>query len=145
MEIDVAETVVIERPLHEVAGYAGDPSHAPTWQGWTDEAVWHTEPPIRLGSRIELRLRVLGRTFTRTSEVVEYEPDQLSMRTVDGPVPVETTSTWRPVGDRVTHMTLRHHLEPSGPAALLGPLIAVAVRRSTRRDLTELKRRLERA
>ncbi|NNE11110.1 MAG: ATPase, partial [Ilumatobacter sp.] len=66
MSVDVTETIVIERPLDEVASYAGDPSNAPTWYRRIDEAVWQTEPPITLGSEITFTARFLGRTLTYT-------------------------------------------------------------------------------
>ena len=57
MAVDVMTTIVIERPIAEVAAYAGDPSNAPTWYRRIDDAEWETEPPIMLGSRIAFRAR----------------------------------------------------------------------------------------
>ena len=60
MTVDVSETTVIERPIAEVAAYAGDPSNAPEWYRRISSAEWRTDPPIMLGSQIEFRARFLG-------------------------------------------------------------------------------------
>lgn len=145
MSVDVGATVVIERPLAEVAAYAGDPTNAPAWQRHVDAADWITDPPVRLGSRAVVHARFLGRSIDVTVEVVELSLDeQVVLRTVDGPVPIRTVSTWRPVGDRVTHMALQHHATPTGLQRLLAPLLTRVLRRVAHRDLADLKQLLER-
>lgn len=144
MSVDVTATIVIERPIDEVAGYAGDPSNAPTWSRRINSAEWQTDPPITLGSHITFGARFMGKDLVYTYEVVELTPsEQVAMRTAQGPFPINTTYTWRPVGDRVTHMTLRNHGEPKGCSRLLAPLMTITMRRAMRRDLAQLKRLLE--
>ncbi|TIP30977.1 MAG: hypothetical protein E5X92_01445 [Mesorhizobium sp.] len=58
---------------------------------------------------------------------------------------METSYTWRDSGEGRTHMTLRNRGSPAGFSRLMTPLIAVAVRRSTDRDLLRLKNILEAA
>ena len=144
MSVDVTEAVVIERPVTEVAEFAGDPANAPTWYRRIESAEWQTEPPITLGSRITFRARFVGRDLTYTYEVTEHTPgERVAMRTTQGPFPMNTTYTWRPVGERVTHMTLRNHGEPAGFSRLAAPFVAFAMRRAMRQDLADLKRLLE--
>ncbi len=144
MSVDVAEAIVIERPVTEVAAYAGDPSNAPEWYRRISSATWLTDPPLSLGSRITFHARFLGRSLEYTYEVTELtHGEQLAMRTAEGPFPMNTVYTWRPVGERVTHMTLRNHGEPSGFGKLAAPLMQRAMRRAMRQDLADLKRLLE--
>jgi uncharacterized membrane protein len=144
MAVDVALTTVIERPIAEVAAYAGDPTNAPRWCRRIETVEWETDPPVRLGSRARLRAAAFGRTLEYTFEVVELTSgEQVAMRAVDAPFPMRTTSTWRPVGDRVTHMVLRNRAEPSGVAVLAAPFLATAMRRTMRADLASLKGILE--
>ena len=144
MTVDVTTTIVIERPIAEVSAYAGDPSNAPEWYQRIASAEWQTDPPITLGSRIRFDARFLGRHLAYTYEVIEYTPgEQVAMRTTQGPFPMDTTYTWRPVGDRVTHMTLRNHGGPNGLARLAAPLLTIAMRRAMRQDLDRLKQLLE--
>ena len=145
MSVDVAATVVIERPIGEVATYAGDPSNAPEWCERISSAEWQTDPPVRLGSRIRFTTRFLGRTLDDVYEITEWTPgEQVAMRAVEGPFPMTTVYTWRPVGDRVTHMTLRNHGELNGITRLLSPVVARLMRRAMRGDLDQLRELLER-
>ena len=144
MSVDVTTTIVIERPIAEVADYSGDPSNAPEWYRRIDSAEWQTEPPITLGSKITFRARFMGRDLVYTYEITEYTPgEQVAMRTAQGPFPMNTTYTWRAVGDRVTHVMLRNHGDPTGFSRLAAPVMAVAMRRAMQQDLAELKRLLE--
>jgi uncharacterized membrane protein len=145
VSVDVAVTTVIERPIGEVSGFAGDPSNAPTWYRRIASAEWQTDPPITLGSRITFRARFLGRGLVYTYEVAEYTPgSQVAMRTTEGPFPMRTTYTWRALSDRATHMTLRNEGEPQGLSKLTAPIISFAMRRAMTEDLARLKELLER-
>ena len=144
MTVDVTTTIVIEHPIGGVSTYSGDPSNAPEWYQRITSADWQTEPPITLGSRITFRVRFLGKDLVYTYEVTEYSPgEQVAMRTTQGPFPMNTTYTWRPVGERVTHMTLRNHGEPTGFWRLAAPVMAIAMRRAMQGDLERLRHVLE--
>ena len=144
MEVDVRVDTVIARPVAEVTGYAGDPTHAPEWYVNIREVVWQTPTPVAIGSRMDFVARFLGRRLAYTYEVVELVPDErLVMRTADGPFPMETTYTWEPVGDGVTRMTLRNRGRPSGFAGIAAPVMQRAVRRATTKDLERLRSLLE--
>ena len=74
MEVDVRVETVIARPVAEVAGYAGDPTHAPEWYVNIREVVWQTPTPVAVGSRMDFVARFLGRRLAYTYEVVELVP-----------------------------------------------------------------------
>jgi hypothetical protein len=144
MALDVVVEAVIDRPLADVAGYAGDPSNAPEWYANIESVEWQTRPPLAVGTRIAFVARFLGRHLSYTYEVVELVPTQrLVMRTSQGPFPMETTYEWREVGPAQTAMRLRNRGEPSGFGRLAAPALAAAVRRSTTKDLAALKHVLE--
>ena len=65
------------------------------------------------------------------------------MRTAEGPFPMETTYTWETTGDGATRMTLGNRGRPAGFSKIGAPLMAVAVRRETRKNLKQLKALLE--
>ncbi len=50
MAIDVVVEIAIARPVEVVSAWAGDPSNAPSWYVNIQQAVWQTEPPLRVGS-----------------------------------------------------------------------------------------------
>jgi uncharacterized protein YndB with AHSA1/START domain len=144
MTVDVLTEIVIERPLETVAEYVGDPSNAPQWYANIESVVWQTDPPVRVGSRMDFVAHFLGRRLAYTYEVVELVPGRrLVMRTAQGPFPMETSYEWSAVGERATRMTLRNRGEPSGFAGIAAPLMAAAMRRANGKDLARLKELLE--
>lgn len=144
MPVDVVTEIVIDRPPEVVAGFAADPTNAPRWYVNIRSVAWKTEPPVRVGSRVAFTARFMGRNMEYTYEVVELTPNaKLTMRTAEGPFPMETTYTWEPVGDGATRMTLRNRGEPRGFSMIAAPLMASAMARATRKDLAALKRLLE--
>ena len=145
MAVDVRTEIVIERPIDEVAGYAGDPSRAPRWYANIDSVEPRTAGPLGVGSRMDFVARFLGRRLAYTYEVVEFTPgERLVMRTAQGPFPMETTYTWEPAGPGRTRMTLRNRGEPTGFGRIAAPVMAAAVRRANGKDLRRLKGLLER-
>jgi uncharacterized membrane protein len=143
MKVDVEVETLIARPRDVVSGFAGDPGNAPRWYANIDSIEWRTDPPLRIGSRMDFVARFLGRRLAYTYEVVEMEPSsRLVMRTSEGPFPMETTYTWSDSGDD-TLMRLRNRGAPSGFAKVAAPVMATAVRRATTKDLRRLKELLE--
>jgi uncharacterized membrane protein len=142
--IDVETEITIARPRGEVAAYACEPDNATAWYANIESAEWRTPRPLAVGSRFAFVARFLGRRLAYVYEVREVIPgERFVMATTDGPLDMETTYTWADAGDGATVMRLRNRGEPPGFARLLAPLIAGAVRRANRKDLTRLKRILE--
>ncbi len=76
--------------------------------------------------------------------MVELEPNvRLVMRTADGPFPMETTDSWEVAGDGRTRMTLRNRGNPAGFSRVAAPVVGLAMRRATTKDLARLKTLLE--
>lgn len=144
MEVNVEVEVEIERPVSEVASYAGDPDNAPHWYVNIRSVEWKTEPPLRVGSRAAFVAQFLGRRLAYTYEFVELVPgERLVMRTDEGPFPMETTYTWQSLGAERSRMVLRNRGSPSGFAKLAAPLLTGAMKRAMRKDLRMLKQLLE--
>lgn len=142
--VDVLTEVVINQPIDVVAVFAGDPTNAPRWYRNIDSVTWLTEPPLRTGSQLTFVAHFLGRRLVYTYEVVDLVPgERLTMKTADGPFPMETSYAWTPVGRDRTRMTLRNRGEPSGFAGMGAPLIVPAMRKANHEDLQVLKRLLE--
>ncbi|HET9872780.1 MAG TPA: SRPBCC family protein [Propionibacteriaceae bacterium] len=143
MTVDVSTEITIDRPLQQVASFAADPTNAPRWYVNIESAQPQTPAPLRVGSTVVFVAHFLGKRLRYTYEVTEYVPEQrLVMRTAEGPFPMETSYTWRPVGGG-TSMTLRNRGEPRGFSKLTAPLMGRAIRRANRADLAKLKALLE--
>lgn len=122
----------------------GDPSNAPRWYRRIKTADWVAHSPLRVGSRVTFSAKFLGKQLVYTYEVIEFTPgESMTMRTAEGPFPMETTYTWAPVDISSTHMTLRNQGEPAGFSKLAAPLMSMAMKRAMRQDLQELKTVLE--
>jgi hypothetical protein len=142
--VDVVTEIVIDRPLADVAAFAGDPTNAPTWYANIEAVEWKTAPPLAVGSRMAFVARFLGRRLAYTYEVVELAAGQrLVMRTAEGPFPMETSYQWTADGGGHTRMTLRNRGEPAGFSRWLAPFMSAAMRRANKKDLKKLKMLLE--
>jgi hypothetical protein len=142
--IDVTNAIVIDRPVDVVAAYASDPAQAPVWYVNIQTVEWETPRPLRVGSRLAFVAKFMGRRMAYTYEVVDWVPGvRFTMRTSEGPFPMETTYTWELAGDSATRMTLRNRGTPVGLGRLTAPFMAFAVRLATRKDLALLKEVLE--
>lgn len=144
MGVDVQVEITIDRPVGVVAAFAGDPSNATDWYANISSVIWRTPAPVAVGSRLDFVAQFLGRRLAYTYEVVELEPERrLVMRTADGPFPMETAYTWTEASEGRTLMTLRNRGNPAGFARVAAPIMELAMRRATNKDLARLKELLE--
>ena len=144
MSVDVVTSERIDRPRAIVAAYAADPGNAPEWYVNIKEVHWRTDPPARVGSKLDFVARFLGRTLEYTYEIVEMVAgEQLVMQTAQGPFPMQTIYEWRDGDAGSTIMTLRNRGQPTGFSRLMAPLMVPAMRSANRKDLAKLKAILE--
>jgi uncharacterized membrane protein len=144
MAVDIRTEIRINRPQAVVAAYACNPDNATAWYRNITSVEWKSSKPLVVGSRIAFVAQFLGRTLEYTYEVLVLEPnDRFVQGTNEGPFPMETTYAWEDTAGGGTEMMLRNRGEPTGFSKLVAPLMAVAMRRTNNKDLSQLKRILE--
>jgi uncharacterized protein YndB with AHSA1/START domain len=144
MPVDVLTEIVIDRPRHQVAEFAADPTNAPAWYRNIKTVRWETEPTVTVGARMAFVASFLGRELAYTYEIRELEPGRrLVMSTSEGPFPMETTYGWEDAGPGQTRMALRNRGEATGYPHLASPFVSFSMRRANTKDLRRLKALLE--
>lgn len=146
MQVDVTNTIEIDRPVAVVAAYAMDPDKAPEWYQNIKSIEWRTPRPLVVGTQLDFVAHFLGRRLAYTYEVVELAPGgMLVMRTAQGPFPMETSYSFQALGPGRTRMTLRNRGTPSRFAAVMAPAMSAAMHAANRKDLRAIKAILERS
>jgi uncharacterized protein YndB with AHSA1/START domain len=142
--IDFTIQTDIDRPATDVFAYVADPSKLHTWQPNTVSAMVVGGGDVGLGSRVvEVRRGPGGKELSQVVEYWEYEPGRrLSLRVVDGPMPIDGRLTFEPRESR-TRMSFNVYGNPGGPLRFVKPLVQWALKRQFAGYCTTLKRVLE--
>lgn len=142
--VDVLTEIQIARSSNVVAEYAANPDNAPDWYVNIKSVDWKTSKPLSIGSQIIFIAQFLGRRLKYTYEVIDYIPGRIiTMRTSEGPFPMETTYVWKVADGDETHMSLRNRGMPSGFSKWFVPFMSFAMKRANNKDLRRLKEILE--
>lgn len=140
----VEASVVIKRPVKEVAEYMDDVKNWPEWQGMVLEAELTKETPEVVGTTFRGVNHFLGQRMEWTAETIAYEQYKTStMRIVSGPQTLDETTILKEVegGTKVTMVT---EAEPApGLFRLAGPVVVRLYGRELQRNLDLLKEILE--
>jgi len=146
--MDVTATRVISLPPDQVAAYAMDWRHDHEWtQGIRQAAL--TKPVAEapnggfgVGAEVTRTAYFLRKRIDYVLRVERHEPPAvLDMRSVAGPFPMHVTYRFDDHPDG-TLASIRIRGDAGGYYRLAGPLMALQVRSSIRKDLRDLERRL---
>lgn len=144
--VDIRTEIIINLPKEQVAEFASDPGNAPRWCKHIKSVEWNDHNPLRAGAQIVFNERIMHRYLQHVYEVVEIIPGQkIIMRTRSNGMKMETTFGWQAVNENTTCMTLRSRGIPGAFSKTIAPLLKLAIRKASRRNLKRLKRLLEKS
>jgi uncharacterized membrane protein len=143
--MDVRVATKINRPAQQVFDYISDPNNDPVWISGITSAQILTDLPVGRGTRVKRVARFLGRTINYVLEITDYRPGILiSMRSVQAPFPMEVDYELQPAGE-ATELQIRVGGDSGGFYRLAMPLMEGQVRRSLKKDVSNIKGILERS
>ena len=131
----------INRPVAEVFDYVNDPTHMTEWNSTIEEAI-ASETPLKVGTRIHNRIRMLGRSVEGTFVVVAYEPNKRVAWTSDEPFPLKGSYAFE-AEDGGTRLVASGEAELGGFFKLSEPIVARIVRKQLQAQLDTAKELLE--
>jgi carbon monoxide dehydrogenase subunit G len=134
-------TVEIAQPPEDVFAFLADLANLRRWQ----PSVLAVDPEtvLRGGDTYRETRELLGKRGTSTLLVTACEPGrELSLRVVEGPVPVTVRHVLEPAGAG-TRLTLEVEGGPTGLMRLAAPIAERAAGRQASEDLERLKALLE--
>src|SRR5688500_17320998 len=91
MPIDVTARVKIGRPVAEGARRVMEPAKDLAWIRALTSSEKLNDGPVGRGMRVRRVAKMMGRSMPYTTEVVEFEPLRMVMKTVEGPFPMVVT------------------------------------------------------
>ncbi len=134
-------SVHVNRPVAEVFKYLNDPTKMPEWNSTIEEAT-ASETPIKVGTRIRARVRMLGRKIEGTAEVVEYEPNKRVVLKGDEPFPLKSIYTYQ-AENGGTRLVFATEGEPGGFFKLGEPILARIMKKQFQAQFDTAKELLE--
>lgn len=139
--IKLEMSVHINRPVAEVFEYLTDPARTPAWNATIEEAT-ASETPLRVGTRVRTRMRMLGRTIEGTYEVVEYEPNKRFAWKGEEPFPMKGINTYQ-TENGGTRIVSSSEGELGGFFKLSEPILARIVKKQLQVQFETAKELLE--
>lgn len=144
MALDVTAETRIARRTGEVRAYVVDPMNDTQWIGGISESRLLTTGTLGVGSRVARVASFMGKRIEYVNEVTSLTDEELAMRSVEGPFPMEITYRFAEDGDS-TRVGVRVRGDAGGFYRVAEPLMARQVRRSIEGDVERLRTILESA
>lgn len=142
--VHVETSIIIEKPILEVANYASNPENAPLWYDNIQSAIWVHGDSLDLGNKVAFVANFLGKEMRYTYEFTKIiDGKKLVMQTSEGPFPMKTIYQWEPISENQTKMTLINSGEPTGFSKIMAPFMSRMMRKANKKDLSKIKVILE--
>ena len=131
----------IARPPEDVFRALTDLQRLPEWQASALES--RSDGPLKEGSRVHERRKLMGREIENELEVTACEPGRrLTLRALHGPMPFTVDHELTEDGGSTSLRVLAEG-KPTGALRFAGPMVKRQAEQELRGDFTRLKEQLE--
>jgi len=134
-------TTHINRPVADVFKYMADPTKLPEWNNIVEEAT-PSETPVRVGTKIQVRARFLGRKIDSPTLVTEYELNKRFTNKSEKPFPLSVTNIFEAEGGG-TKLTSQFETDAGGFFKIGEPILARIAKKQFQTQLDTAKELLE--
>ena len=141
--IKIEQDFFINRSQQDVYDYMTNPANNSQWQSQTESSEWTSDGPTGVGSTAKSVIKMLGRKIEAELEVTSWDPpNQVSFKSVSGPVPFENVVKFEAQGDG-TYITQYVQAEPGGFFKMAEGLVGKQMQKTFETNSSALKLLLE--
>jgi uncharacterized protein YndB with AHSA1/START domain len=142
--IEVNTSVLINQPIDKVFEFVTTPENDAKWYIGVESRDHTPDEPSGVGSTSMSTIRFLGVPMTVEWEVIGYDPPtRIDVKTVKGPVSVESGYIFEAEGDDRTKVTVHGEADLRGVFDLAEPIVERMAQRQWEASFENLKDVLE--
>ena len=144
-KMKVEHSVFINLPVEEIFAYISNLENLVDWSGVIISARKISTEDMLVGTTVRCTIRILGRWFDTTYEIVECVPCRyLTYKSISSVAPCLICYQFEPVEGIGTNVILEENINfPGGFLGFAEPVIKGVIRRQVANDLLTLKDLLE--
>lgn len=140
--INVASSIVINKPLAEVFAYTTNGGNSTKWQGGVEAVIPDGDPTV-VGSKFTEVRKFMGQEMKSVMQIIAYEADaKWAAKVLEGPVPYTVTVTFTADGSATT-VDMRVEGEPKGFFKIAEGMLEGQLKKSLQEDSERLKKLIE--
>ena len=141
--ISIYLNALILRPVWEVFDFIANPENNSQWQYGSLESVQLSAGDMQVGTVFSSLGHFMGRRIQSDCEVTEFETNKsYGFETISGPIQLQTSYNFEAL-DRGTNVIISSLINPGGFFKLIDPVVARAVKKQFKENLTTLKELVE--
>ena len=142
--VEVETSVLVNQPIEMVFKYVTTPENDAHWYIGVESRDHTPDEPSGVGSTSMSEIRFLGVPMKVVWEVIAYEPPtKINVKTVKGPVSVESGYKFEAVGKNQTKVTVHGEANVGNVFSVADPLVERMAQRQWEASFENLKDVLE--
>ena len=142
--VEVETSVLVNQPIEKVFEFVTTPENDAQWYIGVESRDHTPDEPSGVGSTSMSEIRFLGVPMEVVWEVVEYEPPaKIGVKSITGPVSVESGYRFEAVGEDQTKVTVHGEADVGEIFSIADPLVERMAQRQWEASFENLKDVLE--